>query len=289
MPALGEPASDRPWQEKLTAHGVLAPLSYCPAPGRKASAAVVPGQHPRPSGRRAAETRPCHLRTAMVPNASGSAYVEQGSTKIVAAVYGPRDADRRDQVTASATEGLLYVDLSFSPFALMGVSKDENEKRAVLYSSILQTSLESVTALERYKGNIINVHLLVLEDDGSVLTAALTAASLALADASIETQDLAAGASIHLAANGAESCMMLLDCDSAEERSMPSGSAVMHLGFCPSSGALCMLHSSGPLPPTSFEQMVLLGKDTAEVLGREMKSCIEQRAAKRQRLLEGPA
>lgn len=288
MPALGEPGSERPWQEKLTAHGVLAPLSYSPAPARKGTAAVAVGQRPRRSGRQAAETRPCHLRTAMVPNASGSAYVEQGNTKIVAAVYGPREADQRAQVTASATEGLLYAELTFAPFACMGLSKDGNEKRAVLYSSILQGALESVTALERYKGNIINVHLLVLEDDGSVLSAALTAASLALADASIETQDLAAGTSIHLASSGPASSTMLLDCDRAEEQWMPAGSAVLHLGFCPSSGALCMMHSSGPLPPKSFEQMVLLGKDAAEALGREMRNCVEQRAAKRQRLLEGP-
>eukprot|EP00438_Fugacium_kawagutii_P006045 Skav202284 [mRNA] locus=scaffold3044:317152:319429:- [translate_table: standard] len=130
----------------------------------------------------------------------------------------------------------------------------ESEKRLVLYNSILQSTLE------RYGKTAFDVTLLVLEDDGAVLTSSLAAASLALADAKVEMRDLIAGATVHLKQCGSPNPVLLLDCDRAEEQAMAAlqspkeQSAVLHLGM------LCLLHSVGPLPPEPFEQMVLLGK-----------------------------
>eukprot|EP00913_Durusdinium_trenchii_P022448 g21085.t2 len=135
-------------------------------------------------------------------------------------------------------------------------------------------------APRRYGKTAFDVTLLVLEDDGAVLTGSLAAASLALADAKVEMRDLIAGATVHLkprdasAAGGEE---LLLDCDRAEELAMPEKSAVLHLGLCPARGLVCLLHSVGPLPPKPFEQMVLLAKDTAEAFGAEMRSALLRR------------
>ena len=65
-------------------------------------------------GRRDEETRPCQLRLEAVPNAAGSAFLEQGHTKIVATVYGPRQAERNAQLT---------VEVHFAQFAQ--VNKEE--------------------------------------------------------------------------------------------------------------------------------------------------------------------
>lgn len=218
-----------------------------------------------------------------MPNAAGSAYVEEGRTKIIAAVYGPRQgADRGQQ----AAEGLLQVDVQFAAFCARDARREENEKRAVLYTSILQTTLESVVLLERYIKTSFDVSIFVIEDDGSALTASLSAASLALADARIEMRDLIAGATVHLVgaegeASAVKAGTLLLDCEAEEERQLPGGSAVLHLGLCPSRGSTCLLHSIGPLPPHPFEQMVLLAKDTAEVVGAEMRRCLENRVERR--------
>jgi len=281
MPALGEPSAPQAWQEKIFSHGALAPVSYCPV-GHKL---LAQAGFPRPDGRKKEELRACHFRTSAVPNAAGSAYVEQGRTKIVAAVYGPRQAGEKAQ---AAAQGVLAVDLQFAPFCSKTASKDESERRSVLYNSVLQGALESVILLERYAKTMIDVHIMVLEDDGSALTVALTAASLALADATVDMRDLAAGASVYLRHDGT-SPLVLLDCDGEEEQNMPEGSAVLHLGLCPSRGTLCLIHSAGPLQPGMFEKMVLLAKDTAEAVGAEMRYClenrVERRAAKRLKLI----
>lgn len=223
------------------------------------------------------------MRTGLVANAAGSAFVEQGRTKVIATVYGPRELPRE---TAS---GLLTVDVRFAPFSQRGLKPQDNEKRVVLYTSLLKGALSSVICLEKYGTSALDVSLLVLEDHGCVLTAALGAASLALANAGIETSDIAAGATVHLAkAVGGGPPTLLIDCDGDEERSLAADSAVLHAGLCPETGRLCLLHSAGTLPPEGFEQMVLLAKDAAEALGQEMRKCLaktsERRDAKRQRL-----
>lgn len=56
---------------------------------------------------------------------------------------------------------------------------------------------------------------------------------------------------------------------------------MLHLGLCPTRGMLCLLHSVGPLPPEPFEQMVLLGKETAEAFGAEMLRCLQEQVQRR--------
>lgn len=282
MPALGDPPPPSERQDR-TVHGAPAPVAYIPRPLRtKSTSNTLAAGASRPDGRRAEETRACQIRAGIVPNAAGSAFIEQGRTKIIATVYGPRQAGERSQ---KEVEGLLFVETHFAPFCSRAKSKEENERRGLLYNSVLHRTLESVVLLERYGKTAFDVNLLVLEDDGAVLTAGLAVASLALADAGVEMRDLAAGATVHLTGDS-----LLLDCDGEEERALSDGSAVLHLGFCPSRDVMCLLHSVGPLPMEQFERVVLLAKEASQAVGVEMRRClerqVERQTAKRQRLAD---
>jgi exosome complex component RRP41 len=46
----------------------------------------------RADGRRPDELRPIRIEAGVLANADGSAYVEWGNNKIIAAVFGPREA-----------------------------------------------------------------------------------------------------------------------------------------------------------------------------------------------------
>jgi len=284
--ALGDPLPPLIRQER-TVHGAAAPVAYVPArPVQEICGGLAQGC--RAGGRRPEETRPWRLSAGTVPNAAGSAYIEQGETKLLAAVFGPRQAGERG-VRERTAEGTLAVEFNFAPFSSRFCGREDNDKRALLYGSTLRRTLESLILLDRYAKTAFDVYLQVLEDDGAVLTAALAAASLALADAAVEMRDLAAGATVHLAPGPAGQASLLLDCDGEEERALPAGSAVVHLGLCPARGSVCLLHSSGPLPMDKLEQMVALARSTAKALGGEMRKCLESRvdhhkAAKRARL-----
>lgn len=49
----------------------------------------------RIDGRKIDELRPIKMEVGVLNNADGSAYIEQGKNKILAAVYGPREAHPR--------------------------------------------------------------------------------------------------------------------------------------------------------------------------------------------------
>ena len=49
----------------------------------------------RLDGRKPDELRPVKIKVGVLSNADGSAYIEQGKTKILAAVYGPKEVHPR--------------------------------------------------------------------------------------------------------------------------------------------------------------------------------------------------
>ncbi len=76
------------------------------------------------------------MRTGVVSQAAGSAYLELGRTKVMAGVYGPRPSERRE---AFSNEGTLNVDVKLASFATR--ARGSVRQVRLLKSSIL--SLES--------------------------------------------------------------------------------------------------------------------------------------------------
>ncbi|MCL5253159.1 MAG: exosome complex exonuclease Rrp41, partial [Candidatus Thermoplasmatota archaeon] len=69
----------------------------------------------RIDGRRADELRPIRIEAGVLKRADGSAYVEMGKNKILAAVYGPRECHPRHlQDPTRAIVQCNYNMLSFS-------------------------------------------------------------------------------------------------------------------------------------------------------------------------------
>ncbi|OEH76558.1 hypothetical protein cyc_07523 [Cyclospora cayetanensis] len=120
--------------------------------------------------------------------------------------FGPRSAGRSDL----QDRGFIKVDYRGSPFfnkkaedgvrgglqwssLPLGESSGSTEQSAML----LHQALDSAVQLQRYPKSIIEVCVMVLEDDGGALPAAITCAGLALADAGVELYDLVTGASAY--------------------------------------------------------------------------------------------
>jgi exosome complex component MTR3 len=71
---------------------------------------------PSRSAASAQQLRPVFMRTGAVVQASGSAYMECGRTKVLVAVHGPRHSTRGAAVE-SAERGRVWCDFKFAPFA----------------------------------------------------------------------------------------------------------------------------------------------------------------------------
>lgn len=93
------------------------PAVTAAAAADEAGAALLLAQGQRLDGARSSsdELRRAFMRLGVVSGAAGSAYVEAGRTRVVCAVYGPRNDTRARREFSN--EGQLVCDFKFAPFA----------------------------------------------------------------------------------------------------------------------------------------------------------------------------
>ncbi|KAM6117871.1 exosome complex component MTR3 [Pterocles gutturalis] len=145
--------------------------------------------------------RPLFARAGLLSQAEGSAYVElSGGTKVLCAAWGPREAAEPGGGSAAAAGGRLVCEFRRAPFAGRGArvrpgsaAEREAEREA---AALLRAALEPAVRLARYPRARLAVSAVLLQDGGSALAAALSAAALALADAGVEMYDLAVGCAL---------------------------------------------------------------------------------------------
>ena len=150
-------------------------------------------------GRTVDEFRKMFMRCGVVHKARGSAYIELNNTKVICSVYGPRQSKTQ---TEFSDKGTLQCEVTFAPFAHQKQNNrpkknhiSQLRQQVHEYSAYMREALQTSICLDKFPKSTIDVYALVLEDDGSVLSAAITCASLALADAGIEMYDLVSACS----------------------------------------------------------------------------------------------
>ncbi|KAI0256824.1 mRNA transport regulator 3 [Lactifluus subvellereus] len=138
----------------------------------------------RRRNRQAEDVRPIFLNTGFIKQANGSAYIETERTKIVCAVYGPRQS----KSSAYHEVGRLSVDVKFTPFSSLvrRVPIRDAEDRSI--ANLVQQALASSVRLDLLPKSVIDIFITVVECDGieSCIAAATVAASTSLAKAGIE-------------------------------------------------------------------------------------------------------
>ncbi|ACO63114.1 predicted protein [Micromonas commoda] len=145
---------------------------------------------PREDGRSAEQMRPIFVKTGVISQAAGSAYVELDKTKVMCGVYGPRQGGPGiDKVEFD--RGRLDVDVKLATFATSGprgkVAQGDAERE---FSSIVHRALSGAVMTETFPKTTVDVFATVLEANGSELCATIAAASAALCEAGVAMRDL---------------------------------------------------------------------------------------------------
>ncbi|KAJ3299125.1 Exosome complex component RRP41 [Borealophlyctis nickersoniae] len=155
---------------------------------------IVSPEGLRVDGRRERELRKISCRTGVFSQADGSAYLELGNTKCLAAVYGPREPTRRAmQLHDRAVINVEYNVASFS----MGERKQKlrKDRRLMEIASMIKQTFEPVILTKEFPRSEIDIYLQILQVDGGAVHAAINAATLALLDAGIPMTDYVAACS----------------------------------------------------------------------------------------------
>ncbi|EWM22788.1 Exoribonuclease, phosphorolytic domain 1 [Nannochloropsis gaditana] len=227
--------------------------------------------------------------------ASGSAYLEMEHTKVLVAVYGPK---ARQDVEFS-DEGKLICDFRYSPFALRarrptgkekggreggregggggGGGPQRDEERAA--SRTVSQALEASVQLAKLPKSVVEVFVLVLQTDGGEVGAAISCASLALAEAGIELFGLVASCEVvaFTPSEGKREWRVRVDPTAAEEGGEEGGreggkeGGVVGLALMPVSGEVTQVWQKGRLDTRGSERALEMAADGARMVHALMR------------------
>jgi exosome complex component RRP41 len=202
----------------------------------------------RLDGRKPDELRPIKIEVGVLSNADGSAYIEQGKNKILAAVYGPKELHPKH--LALPDRMVLRCRYHMAPFSVQERKSPAPSRREIELSKVVREALEPAIFMEYYPRTATDVFVEVLQADGGTRCASITAASLALADAGMPMRDLVAACSA-----GKVDGTIVLDLMDIEDK---DGTADVPVAYMPNLGVITLLQMDGVLTLEEFESAVNL-------------------------------
>jgi len=202
----------------------------------------------RLDGRKPDELRSIKIEMGLSSNADGSAYIEQGKNKILAAVFGPRELHPKH--LALQNRMVLKCRYHMAPFSVQERKSPAPSRREIELSKVIREALEPSIFLDYYPRTGIDIFVEVLQADGSTRCASIVAASLALADAGIPMRDLVVACSA-----GKVDDTIILDLMDVEDK---LGTADVPVALMPNLNVITLLQMDGILTLEEFEKAVNL-------------------------------
>jgi len=226
----------------------------------------------RLDGRAFDDLREIKMEVGVLKRAQGSAYVEWGNNKCLAAVYGPREMHpRRLQNPTEASVRLIY---NMAPFSVDDRKRPGPDRRSVEISKISSEALTAVVETNRYPTAAIDVFVEILQADAGTRCVGLTAASLALADAGIPMRDL-----VVACAAGRAGGEVILDLGKEEDN---YGEADVPIAIIPKTKELVLLQMDGKLTNDEFKKALNLAVDGAMKVYEMQKETLLKGYAKKE-------
>jgi len=235
--------------------------------GREANVVLLDENGIRSDGRKVNETRKVTIKTGVLKNADGSAYIEFGGNKILAGVFGPRDVHPKHM--SNPDTGILRVRYHMEPFSVGERKKPAPSRREIEISKVIKEALEPAVMLEQFPRTAVDVFLEVLQADGGTRCAALDAASVALADAGIPMRDL-----VCACASGKAADTLILDVNNEEDQ---AGQADMPIGYMPNLGQITLLQLDGVLTPAEFKKCIEIGIEGCKQVYEIQKNSLREK------------
>ncbi len=221
----------------------------------------------RLDGRRLDELRPIRIEAGVLNRADGSCYLEWGSNKVLAGVYGPREVHPKHM--QNPLRGIVQARYNMASFSVSERKRPGPDRRAVEISKITSEALEAVVLVDQFPRTTVDVYIEVLEASAGTRCAGLTAASVALADAGIPMKDM-----VVAIASGKIGKHLALDIGRAEDN---FGQADVPFGVIPRTGEIVLLQMDGHLTKEEFETVIEMNMRAAMHVYELQKAALVRR------------
>ena len=221
----------------------------------------------RLDGRKLNEMRKMDIKIGVIPNADGSSIVTLGGTKVICSVYGPKEVlPRRNLDTEQAFLNCVYGMASFSTPERV---RPGPNRRSTEIGKVIADALAPAIFMEKYAGSEITIIMEVINANAGTRTAAINAASVALADAGIEMRDLVCSI-----ASGKADGQLMLDLFEAEDN---FGEADMPLAVLPRTKEITLLQMDGMLSTAEIKKLTDMSMKACEELYKLQKKALQEK------------
>src|SRR5881397_2614440 len=233
----------------------------------------------RLDGRRFNELRPIKIEAGVLKKADGSAYLEWGNNKVLAAVYGPREAHPRH--LQDPAKALVQCRYNMAPFSVTERKRPGPDRSSVEISKVISEAFASVVFVEQFPRTSVDIFIEVLQADAGTRCAGLTAASVALADAGIPMRDL-----VTSCASGKIGGVVALDLNKDEDN---FGDADCPMAIVPRTGEIVLLQMDGHLTADEFDRAMELSINAAKQIYELQRDALRRRySAAAEQAMEAP-
>ncbi|HIH10036.1 MAG TPA: exosome complex exonuclease Rrp41 [Candidatus Diapherotrites archaeon] len=224
----------------------------------------------RLDGRKTDELRPIKITAGVIPRADGSAYLEWGQNKVFAAVYGPRECLPKH--TASPYKSVIKFEYRMATFSVPDRKNPKPGRREVEISKVCGEALEKAIFVEKFPNTAIDITVEIIDSNAGSRIAALTAASVALADAGIPMRDMVCGTSV-----GKAGGKIIVDLDKNEEDAPDA--VDIPVAMLPNSKEIVLLQLDGILSRKEWDEAYKLAEAAAAKVYEIQKEALKAKYA----------
>lgn len=230
---------------------------------------LIDSKGKRLDGRKADELRPIRIEAGVLKRADGSAYLEWGKNRVMAAVYGPRECHPRH--LQDPARALVRCRYNMASFSVSDRKRPGPDRRSIEISKVVGEAFSAVVFMEQFPRTSIDVFIEVLQADAGTRCAGLTAAAVALADAGIPMRDLVAACAFGKIAD-----TVVLDLGKDEDN---FGQGDVPLAIVPRTEEIVLLQMDGDLTKEEFDRGLAMGIDACKRIYDLQRDALKRRYA----------
>lgn len=223
---------------------------------------IVKGK--RLDGRGLNDLRPLEIKVGVIPNAEGSCELQMGETKVIAAVYGPKEVLPKHLAESDRAYLKVYYDMA--SFSTTDRCRPGPDRRSKEIAKVMRDALAPAIMLEKYPRTAISVYVEIINANAGTRCAALTASAIALADAGIEMRDM-----LTSVAAGKAGGELVLDLNNDEDN---FGEADMPLAILPRTKEISLVQMDGHLTLEEIKKMLAMCDKAADKIFSTQKKAL---------------
>jgi len=235
----------------------------------------------RIDGRKLDELRPIKIIPSVLSRAEGSAYIEWGQNKALVGVFGPREAI--PQHIQDPTKAIVNYVYRMATFSVPDRKSPKPGRREIEISKVSGEALAKAIFVERFPNTTIDIYVHIFDSNAGTRCAALTAASVALADAGIPMRDLVSACAVGRAAGH-----IMLDLCKEEEDA--TDAVDMPLAIMPRTKEVVLLQMDGIISKEEWKEAFELGlkgcQQVYEIQKKALKRKYEEIAEEEAKAIE---